>query len=93
MWDLDRGVLPTCFDNIFRHVSDIHNYHTRSSAANKLSENVRINTQTHGESMLKFLGPKILNKLKNHDFFSSSKTKKTFQGKYKQYLLSSYQFV
>ena len=93
MWDLDRGVLPTCFDNIFRHVSDIHNYHTRSSAANKLSENVRINAQTHGESMLKFLGPKILNKLKNHDFFSSSKTKKTFQGKYKQYLLSSYQFV
>ena len=90
MWDLDHGTLPTCFNNIFRHVSDIHHYNTRSSAAQKLSENVRIHTKTHGEHMLKFIGPKILNELKNHDFFNLSKTKKTFQAKYKQYLLSLY---
>ena len=90
MWDLDRGNLPSCFNNIFRRVSDIHHYNTRCSAAHKLLENVRINTKTHGESMLKFIGPKILNELKNHDYFNFSKTKKSFQGKYKQYLLSSY---
>ena len=77
MLDLDRNSLPSCFDNLFRHVSDIHHYNTRCSAAHKLSENVRINTKTHGESMLKFIGPKIL----NDDFFSFSKTKKSFQGK------------
>ena len=90
MWDQDHGLLPSCFDNIFHKISDIHHYDTRSSAANKLSENVRIHTTTHGESMLKFVGPKILNELKNHDFYNLSKTKKTFQAKYKNFLLSFY---
>ena len=90
MWDQDHGNLPFCLSNIFRQVSDIHNYDTRSSAVHNLSENVIINTKTHGESMLKFLGPKILNELKTHDFYNQSKTKKTFQAKYKSFLLSSY---
>ena len=60
MWDHDHGSLPYCFSNLFQNISDIHHYETRSSAAHKLSENVTIHTKSHGESMLKFQGPKLL---------------------------------
>ena len=90
MWDHDHGALPACFGSTFKNISDIHHYYTRASSAQKLSENVKICTKTYGESMLKFIGPKILNELKNLDFYNSSKNKGTFQAKYKQFLLSSY---
>ena len=90
MWDHDHGSLPSCFSNLFQNISDIHHYETRSSAAHKLSENVIIHTKSHGESMLKFQGPKTLNELKNHSFYNLSKTKKCFQARYKKCLLSFY---
>ena len=90
MWDHDHGILPTCFSNFFKNISDIHSYQSRSSAAHKLSENVIIHTKSHGESMLKFQGPKTLNELKNYSFYNLSKTKKRFQARYKEFLLDFY---
>ena len=90
MWDQDHDLLPSCFNAFFHKISNVHNYETRSSAAQKLSENVKINTKTHGESMLKYQGPKILNYLKDQDFYLSSRTKKTFQAKHKSFLISFY---
>ena len=90
MWDQDHGALPACFGSTFKTISDIHHHFTRASSAQKLSENVKICTKTYGDSMLKFIGPKILNELKNYEFYNSSKSKSTFQAKYKQFLLSSY---
>ena len=88
MWDHDHGSLPSCLSRFFHNVSDIHSYNTRSSSANFLSENVIIHTKSHGECLLKFIGPKILNDLKSHIFYTSSKTKKIFQARYKEFLLS-----
>ena len=90
MWEHDHGSLPSCFSKLFQNISDIHHFETRSSAAQKLSENVIIHTKSHGESMLKFQGPKTLNELKNHSFYNLSKTKKGFQARYKKFLLSLY---
>ena len=44
--------------------------------------------------MLKFMGPKVLNTLKNLSFYNRSHTKKSFISKYKNYLLDSpYQYT
>ena len=88
MWDHDHGALPSCFDGTFNKIA--HSYNTRANSAQKLSENVKIHTKTYGESMLKFLGPKVLNELKSYDFYNSSKNKGIFRAKYKQFLLSFY---
>ena len=42
MWDQDHSLLPECLNNLFVRVADTHSYETRSSAANKLSINVKI---------------------------------------------------
>ena len=88
MWDHDHKLLPNCFSNYFLPVSEVHHYNTRMSTTGKLSENVRIRTETHGKKMLKFIGPRIFNSLKELDFYSLSKTKKHFL--WKQYLLKKY---
>ena len=90
MWDQDHNVLPMCLNNLFVRVADTHSYETRSSAANKLAINVKISTKTHGESLLQYQGPKILNELKNLKLYGASKTKKNFQSKYKKYIFSLY---
>ena len=90
MWDHDHGSLPSCFSSLFKNISDIHHYETRSSAAHKLSENIIIHTKSHGESMLQFQGPKTLNELKSHSFYNFSKSKKGFQARYKKFLFSFY---
>ena len=90
MWDQDHELLPISLNNIFIKISDVHNYETRSSVSQKLSENVKINTKTHGEKLFKFQGPKILNDLKNKDFYASSKTKTVFRAELKKYLISFY---
>ncbi len=89
MWDFDHGDLPKCFSDYFSLVSKTHNYQTRSSIAGKLSENVVINTSTHGTALLRSIGPKILNSLKNIAFYKEVKSLKHFRNKYKSYLLES----
>ena len=90
MWDQDHELLPRSLNNLFLKISDVHKYETRSSTAKKLSQNVKINTKSHGENLFKFQGPKILNELKNNDFYVSSKNKNVFRAKHKKYLLSFY---
>ena len=90
MWDQDHHILPFSLNKLFNQVSQVHNYGTRSSTSKKLAENAKINTKTHGENMFKYQGPKIFNELKNHNFYTSSKTKTTFQVKHKIFLLSFY---
>jgi hypothetical protein len=90
MWDQDHNLLPECLNNLFVRVAETHSYETRASVANKLSINVKIRTKTHGESLFQYQGPKILNELKNFNFYGASKTNKNFQYKYKKYIFSLY---
>ena len=78
MWDYDHGNLPEVFNEYFTKARDVHNYNTRFSTKNKLSENVLVKTDTHGKKMLKFLGPRILNSILELDFYEISKTKVFF---------------
>ena len=69
MFDYDHGNLPRCFNNYFNKVSNIHNHLTRGSTTGKISENVVINTSTHGFTMFKFIGPKVFNNIKDISFY------------------------
>ena len=83
MYDQNHGNLPSCFNTYFRKVEDIHCHNTRMASSHKLSENVKFKTKTHGNSMFKFKGPKILNKLNDLNFYGASKNKSYFRRKYK----------
>ena len=48
----------------------MHNYETRNATTGKLSENIRINTTTHGLTMLKFQCPKVFNAIKDLQFYN-----------------------
>ena len=72
-----KNLLPSSLNFYFKPLNN--NQHvTRRVTAAKLSENTAINTDTYGKSMLKFLGPKVLNFLKDKDFFTKAKTKTYF---------------
>ena len=88
---LDHGNLPICFNTLFTKTSSIHSYGTRNATAGKLSENVAVNTKTHGLTMFKFKGPKVFNNIKDFDFYADSKTVQTFRKKYKSYLIEMYE--
>ena len=90
MWEYENGNLPNCFKHYFKKVSEIHKYGTRNATTGKLSENVRINTSTHGLSMLKFRGPKAFNVIKDLPFYNESKSLQYFRHKYKSYLIEPY---
>ena len=87
MFDQDHGNLPSCFKTYFRKVEDIHSHNTRMASSHKLSENIKFNTKSHGKSMFKFKGPKILNEIKDLKLYGASKNKSYFRRKYKSYLL------
>ena len=86
MWDFDHGVLPNHLQKFFKYSSD--GYGTRSSANANLAENISCEIKV-GSLMLKFMGPKVLNSLKNLSFYNLIHTKKSFISKYKNYLLDS----
>ena len=90
MWEYENGNLPNCFKHYFKKVSEIHKYGTRNATTGKLSENIRINTSTHGLSMLKFRGPKAFNVIKDLPFYNESKSLQYFRHKYKSYLIEPY---
>ena len=50
MFEYDHGNLPICFNTLFNKMSSIHSYGTRNATAGKLSENVAVNTTTHGSN-------------------------------------------
>ena len=76
MWGYDHNLLPSSLDDLFQSVRNIHNYGTRMVTKEKLYEGQVIHTKTHGENLLKFVGPKMLNKLKDYDFYYKCNTKK-----------------
>ena len=90
MWDQDKGNLHKCFDNYFIKVNKIHNYGTGLAYANKLSVNVAVNTSSHGQTMLKYLGPRIFNEIKYLHFYNTTQAKHLFRTKYKLHLIKSY---
>ena len=57
------------------------------ASSHKLSENIKFNIKTHGKSMFKFKGPKVLNEIKDLKLYGVSKNKLYFRRKYKLYLL------
>ena len=75
----------------FNKISSIHSYGTRNATAGKLSENVAVNTTTHGFTMFKFKGPKFLNNIKDFDFYADSRSVQSFRKKYKSYLIEIYE--
>ena len=89
MWQHDHGELPTCFNNFFKRVTDIHEHSTRAASLGKFSETSIINTVLHGKQMLQFIGPKIFNKIVDLDFYKKCKNKASFKKKNKQYLIDS----
>ena len=90
MWDFDHGYLPSCFTDYFHPVSGIHQYGTRMATSGKFSENYRVRTERHGKKMLKFIGPRLLNNLKDTELYKHSKTKTSFIRNHKHFLLSKY---
>ena len=91
MFDFDHGNLPKCFNIYFNRLSSIHNYNTRNATAGKLSENIAVNTSTHGFTMFKFIGPKVLNNIKDFAFYNDSKSVQSFRKKYKSNLIEIYE--
>ena len=90
MYDYDNNSMPDCLSNLFKTVKDVHNHDTRMARNNKLTESFLPHTKTHGDNLLKCLGPKMLNKIKDIDFYASAKCKKSFSVKYKKHLLLDY---
>ena len=90
MFDYDHGNLPKCLNTYFNRVSNIHDYDTRNATAGKLSENVAVNTSTYGFTMFKFIGPKILNNIKDNVFYKDSNSLQSFRKKYKLHLIENY---
>ena len=88
MWDFDHSLLPSHLQKLFKYSSEIHSYGTRSSENANLARNFSCNTQV-GSLMLKFMGPKVLNSLKNLSFYHLCHTKHSFISKYKTYLLDN----
>ena len=88
MWDYDHGNLPIAFNDYFIKAKDVHKYNTRFSSKNKLSENILVNTDSHGKKMLKFMGPRVLNDILDFDFYEISKNKIQFKSKMKNHLLA-----
>ena len=87
MFDQDNGNHPNCLSTYFRKVEVIHSHNTRMASSHKLSENIKFKTKTHGKSMFKFKGPKILNEIKDLKLYGAAKNKAYFRRKYKLYLL------
>ena len=91
MFYYDHGNLPICFNTLVIKTSSIHSYGTRNATAGKLSENVAVNTTTHGFTMFKFRGSKVFNNIKDFDFYTDSKSVQSFRKKYKSYLIEIYE--
>ncbi len=90
MWDYDHGNLPICFNKYFKKIYNVHKYGTRSSKAGKLSQNVTINTSMHGGKLFKYTGIKMLNYLRELQFYNETKTLHFFRNKFKAYLINQY---
>ena len=89
MYEYENGNLPTIFDSFFKRVNESHQYNTRSASLGKLAYS-KTNTIKYGGSMLKSLGVKIFNDIKDLDFYSTCKNKFDFSKKYKNFLIKYY---
>ena len=89
MYEYESGNLPTIFDSFFKRVNESHQYNTRSASLGKLAFS-KTNTVKYGGSMLKSLGVKIFNEIKDLSIYSKSNNKYDFSKKYKNYLIMNY---
>ena len=88
MWEYDHNDLPDIFDIYFERAKHTHNHETRFSCSNKLAVNKLVSTDLHGKKLLKFVGPRIFNKILDLDFYAACKTKAHFKNKMKKYLIT-----
>ena len=58
MWDFDHGSLPHVFQGFFIKISDIHSYHTRSSASDDLAKKNCAKT-IHGSKLFKIISVEL----------------------------------
>ena len=90
MWDFDHNLLPNSFESFFNYAKNTHKYGTRFANANKLCENKKFNTNTYGINSFTFVGPKVLNSLKDTQLYQESKSKLLFLKKYKMQTIANY---
>ena len=81
MFEYDHGNLPIYASTYFSTKYRAYSYGTRNATAGKLSENVTVNTTTHGFTMIKFKGPKVFNNIKDLDFYADSDSVQSFRKK------------
>ena len=89
MYEYESGNLPTIFDSFFKRVNESYQYNARSASLSKLASS-KTNKVKYGGSMLKSLGVKIFNDVKDISIYSKSKNKYDFSKKYKNHLITYY---
>ena len=90
MWDFDHTLLPNSFEGSFTYAKNTHKYGTRFANANKLCENKKFNSNTYGINSFTFVGPKVLNSLKDTHLYHESRTKHYFLKKLKLQIIANY---
>ena len=89
MFDFDKGLLPSYFNNYFTRKKDSHHYATRSVSSDHFNEQSFL-TSRYGRCMLKVEGAKIANKVKNLDFYDKCTNQRLFRKKFKLHLCDTY---
>ena len=89
MFDFHHDDLPDVFSGYFVRTNEVHSHNTRAHSKGSLFVSLRPNNN-HGSLLTSNLGVTVYNKIIDLDFFSTSRNKKLFSKKYKQYLISQY---
>ncbi len=89
MWDFDHSTLPDSLNLMFTRRNEIHTRKLRDNNKNKVYTAHRFKNR-HGCNSFSYYGALLLNKLKDLPFYENCHSKKTFQLKYKSFLLESY---
>ena len=90
MWDFDHNDIPNNFKDHFVYANQTHRYSTRFATAGKLCENKKFNTERYGLNSFTYMGPKILNSLKDNKLYREAKSKVQFLKNYKKSIVERY---
>ena len=88
MWDYDHTNLPPALSEYFNETNLIHKYNTPMSTQGKLSLN-SFNTEMYGNKSFRVQGSKVLNELKDKDFYRNANSKAEFIKKIKCYIFNN----
>ena len=89
MWDLDHNILPSSLSSYFTKRSNDHSHLTRMATSDKLSIK-KTNTYRYGSKSFKIEGAKILNFLKDQNYYTDARSKSGFLKQFKKAFLENY---